>query len=122
MTLPGGTFRFLSLCTQRPGSDAVVRHLPAALAAVPSFGELVDAAEQHGLEPLVLAHIERTGLGDFPQSSMIASGPGGRSTRTRRQSGPVWLLHAARLARWCLRFSGMTERLYCSALPRQGAM
>src|SRR5262245_35340002 len=62
MMLSDGTFRFLSLCTQRPGSVAVGRHLPPALSAVPSFGELVDAAEQHGIEPLVLAHIERTGL------------------------------------------------------------
>jgi hypothetical protein len=62
MTLPDGTFRFLSLCTQRPGSVAVARHLPTALAAVPSFDGLAIAAEQHGMEPLVLAHVERTGL------------------------------------------------------------
>jgi hypothetical protein len=62
VTLSDSTFRFLSLCTQRPGSVAVGRHLPPALAAVPSSDELATAAEQHGLEPLVLAHIERTGL------------------------------------------------------------
>jgi Uncharacterised nucleotidyltransferase len=62
MTLPDGTFRFLSLCTQRPGSVAVVAHLPPALAAVPSFGEVVDAAEQHGLEPLVFAHVSRAAI------------------------------------------------------------
>ena len=62
MTLSDGTFRFLSLCALPPGSAAVAQHLPSALAAVPSFDELATAAEQHGLEPLVLAHVERTGL------------------------------------------------------------
>jgi hypothetical protein len=62
MRLADGTFRFLTLCAPPPGSAAVAQRLPSALAAVPSFGELVDAAEHHGMEPLVLAHIERTGL------------------------------------------------------------
>jgi hypothetical protein len=62
MTLSDGVFRFLSLCGQRPGSAAVAQRLPSVLAAVPSFDELATAAEQHGMEPLVLAHIERTGL------------------------------------------------------------
>jgi hypothetical protein len=56
------TFRFLSLCAQPPGSAAVAPRLPAALAALPSFDELVVAAEQHGMEPLVLAHLEHAGL------------------------------------------------------------
>ncbi len=61
-TLSDGAFRFLSLCAQPPGSAAVAQRLSSALAAVPSFDELATAAEQHGMEPLVLAHIERTGL------------------------------------------------------------
>ena len=61
-TLSDGAFRFLSLCAQPPGSAAVAQRLPSALSAVPSFDELAIAAEQHGMEPLVLAHIERTGL------------------------------------------------------------
>ncbi len=61
-TLHDGVFRFLSLCAAPPGSSAVEERLPSALAIVPSFDELALAAEQHGLEPLVLAHIERTGL------------------------------------------------------------
>ena len=61
-TLSDGAFRFLSLCAQLPGSAAVAQRLPSALSAVPSFDELATAAEQHGMEPLVLAHIERTGL------------------------------------------------------------
>jgi hypothetical protein len=61
-TMSDGVFRFLSLCTQPPGSAAVAQRLPSALTAVPSLDELATAAEQHGLEPLVLAHIERTGL------------------------------------------------------------
>ena len=61
-TLSDGTFRFLSLCAQRPGSVAVAQRLQSALTTVPSFDELATAAEQHGLEPLALAHIERTGL------------------------------------------------------------
>jgi hypothetical protein len=61
-TLSDGAFRFLSLCAQPPGSVAVAERLPSALATIPSFDELAIAAEQHGLEPLVLAHIEQTGL------------------------------------------------------------
>ena len=61
-TLSDGAFRFLSLCAQPPGSAAVAQRLPSALSAVPSFDELATAAEQHGMEPLVLAHIGQTGL------------------------------------------------------------
>jgi len=61
-TLSDSAFRFLSLCAQRPGSAEVASRLSSALSAVPSFDELATAAEQHGMEPLVLAHIERTGL------------------------------------------------------------
>jgi len=61
-TLSDGTFRFLSLCAQRPGSVPVADRLGSALSTVPSFDELAMAAEQHGMEPLVLAHIEQTGL------------------------------------------------------------
>ena len=61
-TLSDGVFRFLSLCAQPPGSASVAQRLPSALAAVSSFDELAIAAEQHGMEPLVLAHIDRTGL------------------------------------------------------------
>ncbi len=60
--LSDGVFRFLSLCTQRPGAASVAERLPSALSAVASFDELAIAAEYHGMEPLVLAHIERTGL------------------------------------------------------------
>jgi len=61
-TLSEGAFQFLSLCAQPPGSAAVAQRLPSGLSAVPSLDELAIAAEQHGMEPLVLAHIERTGL------------------------------------------------------------
>ncbi len=62
MTLSDGAFRFLSLCASPPGSSAVAPRLPSALACVPSLDELAAAAEQHGLEPLVLAHLERAGV------------------------------------------------------------
>jgi hypothetical protein len=61
-TLSDGEFRLLSVCLQRPGAVVVGRQLPTALAAVPSLAEFLDAAEQHGLEPLVFAHITRAGL------------------------------------------------------------
>jgi hypothetical protein len=61
-TLSEGAFRFLSLCAQRPGSAAVAQRLSSALATVPPLDDLAIAAEQHGMEPLVLAHIERTHL------------------------------------------------------------
>src|SRR6186997_1873007 len=61
-TLPDDVFRFLSLCAPPPGSAAVAQQLPSALASVPSFDEHATAAEEHGMEPLVLAHVERTDL------------------------------------------------------------
>ena len=61
-TLSEGVFQFFSLCAQRPGSASVAERLPLALSSVRSFDELAIAAEQHGMEPLVLAHIERAGL------------------------------------------------------------
>ena len=61
-TLSAGAFRFLSLCASPPGGEEVARQLPSVLAAIRSFEELAIAAEQHGMEPLVLAHIERAGL------------------------------------------------------------
>ena len=62
-TPSNGVFQFMSLCAQPLGSAAAAQHLSSALSAVPSFDELGTAAEQHGMEPLVLAHIERAGLG-----------------------------------------------------------
>ena len=61
-TLTDGTFRLMALCAQRPGSASIAQRLPSALAAVPSFAGLRTRAVQYGMEPLVLAHIERTGL------------------------------------------------------------
>jgi hypothetical protein len=62
LTLSDGAFRFLSLCARSPGSAGIEQRLSSALSTVPSFTELAVAAEQHGMEPLVLAHIESTGL------------------------------------------------------------
>ena len=86
-TLSDYAFRFLSLCAQLPGSAAIAQRLPSALSAVLSFDELATAAEQHGMEPLVLGAHRAVGSGRFPQPSVIASARGGRSTRTRQQSG-----------------------------------
>src|SRR4029079_7604293 len=61
-TLSEGAFQFLSLCAQPPGSAAVAQRLPSGLSAGASLDELGTAAGRHGMEPLVLAHIERTGL------------------------------------------------------------
>ncbi len=60
--LSDGAFRFLSLCARPPESAAVAQPLSSALSTVLSLDELAIGAEQHGMEPLVLAHIERTGL------------------------------------------------------------
>jgi len=57
-----GAFRFLSLCTQRPGTAAIAERLSPALSGVSSFDELATAAERQGMEPLVLAHIEGADL------------------------------------------------------------
>ena len=89
-TLPDGTFRFLSLCATPPGSAVIAQRLPLALSDVPSLSELASAAEQHGLEPLMLAHIERTGLAIPADVRDRLRARRARSTRTRRQSGHEW--------------------------------
>lgn len=50
-------YRVLALCTQRPGNHGVVAALPAALAAIEPRIDLVQCAEEHGLAPLMLAHV-----------------------------------------------------------------
>src|SRR5262245_5793842 len=62
MRLSGAAFQCLSLCAHQPGSPVVTARLPAAFASLPSSDELADAAEQHGLEPLVLAHARAADL------------------------------------------------------------
>ena len=61
MKLSPEIFRVLGLCTQRPDAPVVVARLPAALASVVLFPELVDAAVDHGLEPLLFAHLRSVG-------------------------------------------------------------
>jgi hypothetical protein len=50
-------FRLLALCAQRPGHPQIATRLPPALAAAPPGIDLVECAAQHGLAPLLLAHI-----------------------------------------------------------------
>ena len=50
-------FRLLALCTQRPGHPQVVARLPQALSALPPGVDLVAHAVEHGLAPLLLAHV-----------------------------------------------------------------
>src|SRR5579862_5174868 len=52
-------FQLLALCTQRPGHPQTAARLPAALAAAPPGTDLVKHAVQHGLAPLLLAHIRQ---------------------------------------------------------------
>lgn len=50
-------YRVLALCTQRPGNPHVTAALPQALAVIDPRIDLVQRAEEHGLAPLVLAHL-----------------------------------------------------------------
>ena len=61
MTLHDAVFQSLALCTQRPGQGLVDAPLSAAAAELSSH-QLVDAAEHHGLEPLVFAHLRSARL------------------------------------------------------------
>jgi len=68
MTISRQTFHCLSLCA-RPirGADHAVE-LAAALETPTSWDELVDQAEQHGLEPLLLGHLRAARIA-IPQSA-----------------------------------------------------
>lgn len=70
MTPDEQIFRFLALCTQRPGHPEVVARLPAAVAAVPPGAGLVERAEQHGLAPLLLAHLREARAAVAPSVSV----------------------------------------------------
>lgn len=50
-------FQLLALCTQRPKSSQIAAPLIRALATIPADVDMVDAAVQQGLAPLLLAHI-----------------------------------------------------------------
>jgi len=56
MSVHDAVFQSLALCTQRPGEGLVDASLSAAIAELSSH-ELVDAAEHHGLDPLLFAHL-----------------------------------------------------------------
>src|SRR6185369_10551428 len=68
MTISRQTFHCLSLCA-RPirGADHAVE-LAAALETPTSWNELLDQAEQHGLEPLLIAHLRAARIA-IPQSA-----------------------------------------------------
>ncbi len=57
MTPAEQVFQLLALCAQRPGHTQITARLPPALAATPPGTDLVEQAVQHGLAPLLLAHI-----------------------------------------------------------------
>ena len=59
MTPAEQVFQLLALCAQRPGHPQIAARLLPALAAVPSGIDLVEHAVQHGLAPLLLAHIRK---------------------------------------------------------------
>ena len=61
MTSPGESPRSLALCTQRPGEDLVERPLSAAAADLSATGTL-DAAEHHGVDALLFAHVRAARL------------------------------------------------------------
>lgn len=61
MTISGAAFRLLGLCTQRPGQGLVDAQLSAAAAELSSH-ELLDAAEHHGLDALLFAHVRASRL------------------------------------------------------------
>ena len=56
MTSHDAVLQSLALCTQRPGHGLADARLSAAIAGL-SAHELVDAAEHHGLDPLLFAHL-----------------------------------------------------------------
>jgi hypothetical protein len=62
MMLSNTTFRALALCAGLPGNPAVKERLRSEAAGLPSWDDLAQAAEDHGLEPLVLAHFRNAGI------------------------------------------------------------
>lgn len=61
MTGPNKVFQILALCTQRPGQGLVDARLSAAAADLFS-PEFLDAAEHHGLDSLLFAHVRASGV------------------------------------------------------------
>jgi hypothetical protein len=57
------TFRALALCAGLPGTPALKERLRREAAGLPSWDDLAQGAEDHGLEPLVLAHFRDAGVG-----------------------------------------------------------
>ena len=68
MILSDTSFGVLSLCTARPGHPAIGDRLPAALAQVRRWDTLAADAEEHGLEPLLLAHAHELGIALPPET------------------------------------------------------
>jgi hypothetical protein len=56
------TFRCLTFSAQPPGNALEPRALCEALDAAPSWNEVLDTAEYHGLEALLAAHIRRADI------------------------------------------------------------
>ena len=68
MILSDASFGVLSLCTARPGHPAIGDRLRDAFAQVHRWDTLVADAEEHGLEPLLLAHAHELGIALPPET------------------------------------------------------
>ena len=80
------TFRILALCASQPGSARVSERLLRLTAVFESWDALLKHAEDHGLEPLLRAHLVESGI-LCPQAWPITYGFDGCNTRTRTRSG-----------------------------------
>jgi hypothetical protein len=69
MTVSDEAFRILALCTQRPGQGLVDGRLSVAVADLSSH-ELLDAAEHHGLDALLFAHVRVSGLTSLDSTAL----------------------------------------------------
>lgn len=69
MTQAEQVFQFLALCAQRPGHPLVAERLPRALVEL-SGTDFVEEAVQHGLAPLLLAHVRHAKAAVAPSVSV----------------------------------------------------
>ncbi len=69
MTASDAIFRTLALCAGPIGSPQIAERLRHETAGLSSFDELLQRAEDHGLEPLVSAHFHYAGIAIPPDAA-----------------------------------------------------
>lgn len=117
------TFRCLSLCARPPSSALEPPALSAALEALPSWNDLLDNAEYHGLEALLAAHIRKAGIQIPPTAddrlrARCVQNAHAFAVRTRIVSEILSALDQARVPLLVLKGAALAHLVYSNPLLR----